>query len=124
MINAKDPATSAAGMAALTLTAPPVLATEGAAWVEVGTLSGVDVAATEAMLEVGLGVTEFTLIRVLVMVVVETEVVVSAAASWAAARQRKDVMRVLICILTRFVVFLFSKGDFSVEIVLDEVTRG
>jgi hypothetical protein len=81
--------------------APPVWVAEAAAWVdEDEAIRGVEVATTLTMLELGVGVavTEFTRTRVLVMVVVAMEVVSSAAANWAAARQRTEVMRALNCI--------------------------
>lgn len=85
IISAKDPATRAAGTPAPTLTAPPVLGAEVAegTGVEVEVTRGVELADTVIMLElgVGVGVTEFTLTRVLVMVVGVTEVVSSAAAN-------------------------------------------
>ena len=82
MTNAKEPPMRTTGVASLTLTAPPVItAAEGAAWVEVGTVSGVEVAATVARLELGVGLMECTLINVFVIVVVEIEVVISAATS-------------------------------------------
>lgn len=75
---------------------------DGAAVVglEVGVTSGVELAGTVIMLELGVGVavTAFTLTRVLVMVVVVTEVVSSAATNWIAARQRKEVIKALNCI--------------------------
>lgn len=104
MIRAKDPATRAAGTPAPRLTAPPVLVAEGVAPVEleVGVTTGVELAGTVIMLELGVGVavavTDFTLTRVLVMVVVVTEVVSSAATIWAAARQRNEVIKALNCI--------------------------
>lgn len=118
MISAKEPAIRAAGTPAPTLTAPPVLTAEGAAWdgvrvgIEVEETRGVEVALalalalalglteTVIMLEQGVdvAVNEFTLTRVLVMVVVDTEVVSSAATNWAAARQRKEVTRAPNCI--------------------------
>lgn len=51
------------------------------------------------MLELGVAVTEFTRTKVLVIVVVDWEVVSSAAATWAAAMQRKEVIREPNCIL-------------------------
>lgn len=79
---------------------------EGAAWVEleveveVEVTRGVELAGTVIMLELGVGVavTEFTLTRVLVTVIVANEVVSSAATNWAAARQRKEVTRAPNCI--------------------------
>jgi hypothetical protein len=53
-------------------------------------------------LTLGVEVTEWTRTSVLVMVIVEVEVVVSSAtANWAAARQRNEVTKALICILSR-----------------------
>lgn len=102
IISAKDPATRAAGTPAPRLTAPPVLVAEGAERVglEVEVTRGVELAGTVIRLELGVGVavTEFTLTRVLVMVVVVTEVVSSAATNWAVARQRKEVKRAPNCI--------------------------
>lgn len=101
-MSAKEPATRAAGMPAPMLMAPPVWVAEAAAaWVDEDEATrGVEVAATLTMLELGVGVavTEFTRTRVLVMVMVATEVVFSAAANWAAARQRTVVRRALNCI--------------------------
>lgn len=77
--------------------APVEVAAATAEVVEAALDSGVEVeeAGMVAMLELGVGVTELTRIRVLVMVVVEVMVeVVSAAASGASARQR-EVMRVV-----------------------------
>lgn len=115
IISAKDPATRAAGMPTATLTAPPVLVAEVAAAVLVADWTrGVEVIV--AMLELGVmlalalalalgvAVTEWTRTSVLVMVIVEVEVVVSSAtANWAAARQRNDVTKALICILSNWV---------------------
>ena len=88
-------------MSAPTLAAAPVFVAEAADWlaVEVGVTIGVEVAGKVVMLELGEAVTEFTRIRVLVIVVVDWEVVSSATATWAAAMQRKEVKRALICIL-------------------------
>lgn len=109
MMSAKEPAMRAAGTPAPMLTAPPVWVAEGAAWVD-ETTSGVEVAVTLVMLELGVGVgvgvavIEFTRIKVLVMVAVDTEMVSSAAAKWAAARQRTEVMRAPNCILANKMV--------------------
>lgn len=65
---------------------------------EVGVTRGVEVAGKVVMLELGVAVTEFTRIRVLVMVVVDWEVTSSAAATWAAAMQSKEVTSELNCI--------------------------
>jgi hypothetical protein len=99
IISAKDPATRAAGMPAPRATAPPVLVAEAAAWVEDGVAEevtrGVDFAETviTLALELGVAVTELTRIRVLVMVVVVTEVVTSSAAmTGATAMQRRETM--------------------------------
>jgi hypothetical protein len=91
---------------------------EAAAWVD-ETTSGVEVAETVTMLELGVGVavTEFTRTRVLVMVVVDMEVVSSAAANWAAARQRTEVTRAPNCI---FADGLVERRD---VIVRNEVCR-
>lgn len=89
-------------MPAPTLTAAPVLVADAADWVavEVAVIRGVEVAGKVVMLELGEAVTEFTRTKVLVMVVVDWEVVSSAAATWAAAMQRKVVIREPNCILT------------------------
>lgn len=59
-------------------------------------------------LTLGVAVTEWTRTSVLVMVIVEVEVVVSSAtANWAAARQRNEVTKALICIL--------SNWDFDID---------
>lgn len=97
---------------------------EGADWVglEVEVAKGVELAGTVIMLELeaggGVAVTEFTLTRVLVMVVVATEVVSSAATTWAATRQRKEVKRALNCILSfADCSFLSSNGRIAYVIV-------
>lgn len=73
IISAKDPAPRTAGMPAPTLTAAPVLVADAADWVAVAVevIRGVEVAGKVVMLELGDAVTEFTLIRVLVIVVVD-----------------------------------------------------
>lgn len=129
MISAKEPAIRAAGTPAPTLTAPPVLTAEGAAWVgdrvEVEETRGVEVGVAETviMLELGVGVAvnEFTLTKVLVMVVVDTEVVSSAATNWAAARQRKEVTRAPNCIFVEKRCVRRKKDTFV--LVCNEVIR-
>jgi len=83
IISAKEPAPRTAGMPAPTLAAAPVFVAEAADWlaVEVGVTIGVEVAGKVVMLELGEAVTEFTRIRVLVIVVVDWEVVSSATAT-------------------------------------------
>lgn len=95
IISAKDPATRAAGMPAPRVTAPPVLVAEAAAWVEVAdeeVARGVEVAETliRVALELGVAVTELTRIRVLVMVVVVTDVTSPDAITRATAMQRRE----------------------------------
>lgn len=66
------------------LAAPTLWVEEAAARVEVEIIRGVEVGVVDAltaMLELGVAVMELTRTRVLVMVVVDTEVVFSAAAS-------------------------------------------
>lgn len=115
-MSAKEPATRAAGMPAPMLMAPPVWVAEAAgatAWVDEDEATrGVEVAATLTMLELGVGVavTELTRTRVLVMVVVAMEVVSSAAANWAAARQRTEVKRALSCIFAESSLIKWSKN--------------
>lgn len=106
MISANDPAIMAAGMLTPTLTAPPVEVADTGVWdaEAVGVVSGVLDGETEAMLErLGVGVTEWTRSRVLVIVVVD--VVVSAAAICAAARQRTDE--------TMALIFMVASGCFQ-----------
>lgn len=113
IINAKDPATMAAGILPLTLTAPPVLGVDDGVGVAelVAVIRGVLLARTLDMLElgvgvgVGVGVTDSTRSRVLVIVVVLYAVVVSATASCAAARQRIEDTKVLI--------FMFASSCFK-----------
>jgi hypothetical protein len=103
MKRAKDPATRAAGTPAPRFTAAPVeLAAATAEVVEEARDRGVELAVTDivTMLElgvgVGVGVTELTRMRVLVMVVVAVDVTSSSAkANGAAARQRREVMTVV-----------------------------